>query len=357
MIKKLIFTVAVIASASFCFAKEYKIDISKYLCVGTSQSYECVAVMAHLSGFNEFNLEDDTGLIASYDEYFKPYLKNPKVKKSLSHIKKIRMRGFAYDAIGTAGTYLNPDCHSYRVDYDILKEYMDPRCGNPKKLLKAVSTFYDETHFEDFYNSNIAIYEQIAQTWLDQSQDLQKSIDEVQKYYKTETNKVFISSSILNYNNNFGCSFNDGKNVYFEPKYCAFYYDDSLVVHELSHPYTGPIVDLLYKNPEIKKYFDSQFKGPRAELMKKQAYGTPYMNLNELINRANEIAVLQNYLSDNYIKNVIARYETCGFTELELVIDILQPYRTGNYSSLMEFEPILEKELVERLGSNENIKN
>lgn len=41
----------------------------------------------------------------------------------------------------------------------------------------------------------------------------------------------------------------------------------------------------------------------------------------------------------------------------QLVIDILQPYRTGNYSSLMDFEPILEKELVERLGFNENIKN
>ena len=343
------FSVAMLASAAFCCAKEYRADISKYLSVGTSQSYECVAVMAHLAGFEEFNKEDTTGKIASYDEYFKPYLKNPKVKKSLSYIKKLRRSGFSYDAIGSAGTYLNTDCHSYRVDYDILKKYLDPRCGNPEKLLNAVSTFYDETHFEEFYDSNISFYGQTAQIWLSHSKDLQKAIEEVQKYYKSETNKVFISSSILNYNNNFGTSFNDGKNVYFEPKYCAFYYDDWLIVHELSHPCTRPVVDELYKNPEIKKYFESHFNGSRAKIMKKQAYGTPYISFNELINRANEIAVLQNYLPDTYVKQVIKRYIENGFTEIELVLDILQPYRTGNYASLMDFEPILEKELTERI--------
>lgn len=341
----------VLLFANLCFAKEYRIDVSESLSVGTSEAYECVAVMAHLAGFEEFNGESYAEVITQYDEYFLPYLINPKVKRALNHFRRIRNTGFSYDAIASAGTYLNPNCHSYRVDYPTLNKYLDNRCGNPRQLLKAVSTFYDETNFDAFYNSRVIYYRQYADVYLEHADEMLKAIEEVKKYYKAPTGKVFISSSILNYNNNFGTSFNDGQNMYFEPKYMANYYSDSLLIHELSHPFSNPVVDELCKNKEVMKYFRSQFKGSKKALMERMAYGTVQTYMYELFNRANETCIMQNYQDIRTVYCNMAYNKSYRFSEIEDVVKILQSYRKGNYASYESFLPDLEKGILDMIES------
>lgn len=347
MSKKTTILGAILALCQVLAAQNFEIKITDNLSVGNCKAFECVALMAHLADFEEYNGNDQTGLIAVYDDYFKPFLKNKKVKKSISYFKKCKsFYGFSYDAVASLGTYLSPDCHSFRVSDEIVAEKIDQRCHNLKELLNAVSTFYDETDFGSFYESHYDIYEQISEIWILHKEDLINAIENVQKYYNVTTNKVFISSSALNYYGNYGMSFYDGENTFFEPKYCTGYYDDNLVIHELSHPYSNPVADKVFKNPEVNRYMTEQFKGERKKLMLQQAYGNAYINFIELINRANVIAILRNYNKNETAMNSINYDKARGFSEIQEVAEILELYRKGDYEFFMDFAPVLEEEFI-----------
>lgn len=329
---------------------DYTVKLNDKITIGSRKSFECAATIAHLAGFEEYNYEDCD--YSAYDEYFSKYLNDKRVKKAISHYKKLRRADFSYDALANIAIYVNPDCHSFRVnDKKVLKENIQKRCGKPEKLLKVISDFYDATDFETFYQSQLPVYQNAVEFLLQNKDLIITSVSEFEKYFKTEVEGIYISVSPVIGQNNFGTSFNDGKHFYYEPHYCAGYFDLDLFIHELSHPQSKILVDEVIKNDEIMKLVSKYFTGEKKEIMIQQAYGTPEGYVNEILNIANTMSILRNFIDESYVALLILNYKTRRFDELKELTDLLDKYRLGDYKNQLDFLPEFEKGYLEILNN------
>lgn len=330
---------------------EVKNVVSDDLELKISSAFECVAMIAHLAGFEEYSGNNRDGAISRYDRYFKPFLNQKKTEAAISYFKKLRNNyGFAYDAIATLATAMTPDCHSWRTDIETVKENLDTRCVNPEKLLQLVADFYDETDFAKFYVQESKKYKILIDDNSINIDTVMTGIEKVKAYYNTEVSKVTLSFSYLNGYGNYGCSFKEGDKIFFEPKYWSHAmknFDPGIVIHELSHPSSNPVAELLYANPKIKNYIDKNMVGEKLEKMVSMAYDNGYTYMIELLTRANTIAIMQEFCTKEMCERQTAYdKDTCMFSEIDFVVEVLQKYKQGNYKNLMEFKDILEEDFV-----------
>ncbi len=332
--------------------EEYRVKINDKAEVGTSRAFECAAVIAHYAGFPEYSYTNTD--FSSYDSYFSAFLQNKDFKAAVSYFNSLHNQGFSYDAVANIASYLNSDCHSYRTDIKTVRANIQSRCGDPEKFLKVISSFYDSTSFDDFYQSMIPLYEQSIQAILANKEVINIALDSYEKYYRISLNPIFISVSPIVGNSNYGVSFNDGQNEYYEPKYCAGYFDANLFVHELSHPMSNPVVYKICKNQKIMSLVNKSFKGTKKQTMKQQAYSNSQTYLVELFNRANTLNILKAFGNDSYIYQGIFKDKLNRFDEIAEVTQLLDKYRLGNYASLEEFRPELEKGFLEILNAKKN---
>jgi len=337
-------------TGSLLFAKDYRVPVNEDITIGVSQAFECVAMMAHLAGFEEYNGEDNYNVVEIYDSYFNDYLNDKIVKKSLDYFNMLReKKGFSYDAVAIVGTYLSEDCHSYRLKTSQVQKIFDKnyaRTGDAKKLLKVISDFYDATDFESFFNMQTQYHRDTVSYLLNSKSDIIASVDEFKKYFRLDSCKININTSVLNYTGNYGTSFVDGDTFIFEPKYAAYYFDGSTFIHELCHPYTRNSYQVLLRNPQIKEYVKSCYTGHRAYVMKQSAYGTSESFFNELINRSSELSMVKRLNPLHYVI-MLQYYKLKGFYELEDIIAILDNYYDGNYNCYDDFIPELEKGILD----------
>ena len=331
-------------------SSEYSIQLNDKITIGTRRAYECTATIAHLAGFQEFNRADFQLNYQAYDEYFAKYLKDKRVENAISYFNNLRsFRGFSYDAVADIATYLSSDCHSLRCSEENAKKNVQSRCGDPKKLQQVIADFYDATDFERFYESQIPVYEQAVQILYANKDIMITGVNELEKYYRTQVNGIFISVSFLTGHNNYGTSFNDGKNTYFEPQYGAGYFDANTFIHELSHPFSNKAVDQIMKNKKLMKLVKKDFKGEKKKVMEDQAYGSADIYLYELFNRANTNNILKGFCDDVYVAMSIVNDKRRRFDEIQEVTDLMDRYRLGSYKDIYEFMPELEKEYIKIL--------
>lgn len=331
-------------------SSEYSIQLNDKITIGTRRAYECTATIAHLAGFQEFNRADFQLNYQAYDEYFAKYLKDKRVENAISYFNNLRsFRGFSYDAVADIATYLSSDCHSLRCSEENAKKNVQSRCGDPKKLQQVIADFYDATDFESFYESQIPVYEQAVQLLYANKDIMITGVSELEKYYRAEVKGIFISVSFLTGHNNYGTSFNDGKNTYFEPQYGAGYFDANVFIHELSHPFSNKAVNQIMKNKKLMKLVKNNFKGEKKKVMEDQAYGSADIYLYELFNRANTNNILKGFCDDVYVAMSVVNDKRRRFDEIQEVTDLMNRYRLGSYKDIYEFMPELEKEYIKIL--------
>lgn len=349
----LLSTLAVSSLAAKSPDSEYKIEISDKITIGSSRAYECVATIAHLAGFPEFNIRQYSDDFANYDEYFKKYLNNQDVAQAILYFQKLRNENqFAYDSVASIGTYLSDDCHSFRTSYKNVKKYLEPRAGDPKKIKEVVAAFYEATDFDVFYQSQMSAYEKSLQPLYSNKDELIKGLECFESYYKTNVNKINITVSVLNGNNGYGTSFNDGKKLYFEPKLCPGY-SANFIFHELSHPLSNALVDKIVKNKIIMDYVEADFTGAKKQIMQSMAYPTTKVYLCELFNRANTMNILKGFCDSDYITRMMTMDKGERFDEIFEVVDLLDKYRLGDYKNIEAFRPELEKGFIEILKAKQ----
>ena len=338
-------------SAVLLFADngEYRVKINDKVEAGTSRAFECAAVIAHLAGLQEYN--DPNTDFSNYDSYFSAFYKDKDFLDAISYYKSLHIRGFGYDAVANIATYLNSDCQSYRTDIETVRANIQSRCGDPEKFLKIISAFYNVTSFDDFYQSMVPVYEQSLQAILENTEVINVALKAYEDYYRTTLNPVFISVTPLVGPSNYGVSFNDGQKEYYEPKYCAGYFDANLLIHELSHPMSNPVVYEIVKNKKIMKLVNKTFKGTKKQMMKQQAYTNSETYLVELFNRANTLNILKAIGNDSYIYQGIYYDMLRRFDEITEVTELLDKYRLGNYKNLEEFRPELEEGYLKILNN------
>ena len=329
---------------------EYSIQINDKITIGTRRAYECSATIAHLAGFQEFNRADFQQNYQAYDEYFSKYMEDKRVEKAISYYNNLRsFKGFSYDAVADIATYLSSDCHSFRTSVEVVRKNLQKRCGDPKKLQQIIADFYDATDFASFYESQIPVYEQAVQVLYANKDTMITGVQELEKYYRTDVNDIFISVSYITGHNNYGTSFNDGANTYFEPQYGAGYFDVNLFVHELSHPFSNKAVDEIKKNKKLMKLVKRDFKGEKKKAMESQAYGQVEVYLYELFNRANTNNILKGFCDDIYVAMSVVNDKRKRFDEIKEVTDLMNRYRLGSYKDIYDFLPELEEEYIKIL--------
>ena len=331
---------------------EYRIQLNDKISIGARKSFECIATIAHLAGFEEYNQQYTD--YSAYDNYFSRYSSDKRVGKAISYFKKLRTTGFSYDAMANMAVYTNPDCHSLRVtDKKVLDDNIQKRCGNPEKMIKILADFYDATDFDSFYQSQIPVYENAAQILLNNKETIITGVKEYEKYFRTEIKGLYISVSPIIGQNNYGTSFTDGKDIYYEPHYCSGYFDPNLFIHEMSHPQAQYIVDEIVKNKEIMKLVNKTFTGEKKEILKLQAYSNSETYINELFNRANTINILKAFTDDAYVSMSIFSDKLNRFDEIAEVTELLDKYRLGSYKNQLEFLPEIERGYIEILNNPE----
>lgn len=334
-------------------SSEYSVEITDNFKLTVSEAFECVAMICHLAGFQEYQGNNEGGDITRYDEYFKPYLTQKSVAIAVNHFSLLRSKyGFAYDAPASIATYMTSDCHGWRTDLSTVKKHLDSRCVNPEQILKYVADFYDATNFNDFYENELDRHREIIETKMENIDFFVSWKNYLENYYKITVPTTTISFSFLNGRNNYGVSFVDKKNTYLEPKYWVNAMDSKdpyLFIHELSHPTSNPVAIKLYENNTIKKYIDGTMKGPKLQKMIQMTYGTGSTYLIELLNRANTILIMQEFSEENYIERCLEYEKQNGFDEIEELVNILKEYKVNNFSSFMDFEAVLEKRFIEEI--------
>jgi len=349
-------TSLLLSASLFAQTEEYKLQLNERIYVGTSRAFECVATLAYLSGFQEYSQISNQDYANNLNNYFNQYRSDDKLQAALSTFEKGRNFGLSYDAVASLGTYLSSDCHSFRAPIEIVKKNIDQRIKNPEEYLKVISEFYDAVDFNSFYQSNKALYERACAQLIQNKENLITAISSLESYYKKEIPELWISASFLNGSGNYGVSFNDGKNVFFEPKYCAGYYDANLIVHELSHPFSNPLAYKIAKNKAIMKLVKKDFTGDKKRIMEQMAYNNEETYIIELLNRANTIRITSAFCDEYYINTSIFYDQRNRFDEIKELSELLKKYQNGNYSCIEDFYPELEKGLLQILKAKSSKK-
>lgn len=250
---------------------------------------------------------------------------------------------------------MTPDCQSLKYDTKLIKKHMQKRCGNPKKLVSYVSKFYEVTNFDSFYLSQLENYKSLCKVYIDNSNTLNVAISEIENYFNKDIDIVFISvSEIIGYNN-YGNSFFDGKSTHFNPHYCRANFDINLFIHELSHPFSSEIVEKSMKNKNLTKAVDNRLTKNLENKLSQDAYPGVFGYLNEMLNRANTIVILEQFLDEIQITEALLYDFSNGFVDIFTVYEILKEYKNGNYTNQLDFSPYFEQKYIEKLENpNDN---
>lgn len=341
-----------------------KISIDENFTLSVGMANECVGTICWLAGFDEYQPQNEDFLYLKQfnKSYFEQYKNDKAVKKAIRYYKKLRRKGFSYDAPAQFATYITPDCHFWRTDYENVKKMASDRnkmanhdtFGNLDELLKVTADFYDAVDYAHFYKTYSKFYKRLLQ--LDEyNTNLIKNIEiNYAEYFHQPMDRTVLNFSIFEDNNNYGCHFYDGEKSYFEPKYSSgllqnLYGYLSIIVHELCHPVSNVVAEKMYENPKIKAYLNNYITGNRKKTLASYAYGSNDNYLYELITRANTIRVLSRFMNEDYVYNNCIVYDIQqGFDAVIDVAEMVKEYESGEYNNFEDFETRLTELYIQK---------
>lgn len=224
-------------------------------------------------------------------------------------------------------------------------------------FLKELPAFAKKINFEEYYNNNLSLYNEIT-TEVKEKSNVEDIINFINKFYKVNLNKNFIIN-LMPYttNGNFSTFHNNNlySNLGVKPSKNASMsfipYNDcgGLMLHEFCHYIVNPLTD------KYAKFKKSYFKDIWTE-MKKQAYGHVPTIINEHILRAVDKVYLNHYIntkqSKQYAKDEMKyEIEKDSFIYLpDLTKDLEEYYfNLDKYKNFEEFYPTLLKRFEQHI--------
>jgi len=259
--------------------------------------------------------------------------------------KLINELNLCYDAPVSLFLQLNED-----FTYNELEEYPFYNRLQQSNLvlefLNELPEFARKINFEQFYNDNLAFYQEIiAKTRKDSNAD--QIMQFMQDFYKMDFNKNSFKVNLLPYttNGNFGTTIkneigcNLGLKNYSKP-FTFIKENDygSMLLHEFSHSVINPLTD---KNCT----FEGEQFADIWEQMKNMAYASVDCIVNEHIIRAIQIFHLKNIIkTEDSITSADARLKRDlknGFKYMETCVNSIEYYYNNidKYSNFEEYYP------------------
>lgn len=330
-----------------------KFQINDDICITVGIANECVGAICYLAGYEEYSMPDNDKYLVfnTTTAYVSKFKNKRKVKAAVKYYKKLREKGFCYDAPAMFATYITPDCRNWRTDYHTVKSCFEERYNglginfcNLDKLIKVTADFYDAVDFENFYKEHLDMYKRILVTVKSHSSNLNNIDSCFKDYFHHGAEGTVLNFSVFEGRNNYGTSFISGGKSYFEPKYGnvtgdSLFNNLGVIIHELCHPESNPMAEKLYKNQQIQDYLKNYLTGDRKQKLIEEAYPDDLTYLRELITRGNTVRILSKFMSESYVTNycISADFQQ-GFDAVTDVAEMLKEYETGNYDSFADFE-------------------
>jgi len=318
--------------------------------LSVSIANECVGAICCLAGFEEYSIsENDVMLLRAQTlAYLDGYKDDKKVKDAVKYYQKLRKYGFGYDAPVLFATYLSPDCHHWRTEYqNVYAAYKDRLdVCNLDKLLEVTAGFYDAVDFGTFYAEHTQLYSRLLRSVQNNSEKIQAVGKAFSDFFHHGAEGTIMNFSVFEGSGNYGVAFEEDGKRYFEPKYgmigLGFQQNIGIFVHELCHPDASVMAVKLNSNPRIKAYLDTYLTGEREEKLKSQAYAGSETYLNELITRASCMRILLHVTDEEYVNQFSLDYDMyTGFEAVPDVAEMLKVYEDGDYASFADFEDTL----------------
>lgn len=224
--------------------------IAHGISVTVDENIEFISAVARLSGFDEYNNNVNKSYVAQIDSLLAPYESHPAVK----YFQKVRSeQGVSYDAIATLSVHTAIDNNNliYLPNSEICK--MDDRwkTGQGDEFVRLLNDLYTKSQFHKLYSSNLDFYEKVTTNM----EDLIKStdVDWLNGFYGKKLAHSRVVCSLLNYGSYgttmrrkgqpdeaviiIGCHRLDENNIPIFPG------QQSLIIHEVSHPICNPLVE------------------------------------------------------------------------------------------------------------------
>jgi DNA-dependent RNA polymerase auxiliary subunit epsilon len=321
---------------------------------------ELLAAVQSLSGYNEM-----TQLLTSYQFSYKDemleYFDGFRSHKAVKNFEYLSKRGFSYDAPPTAMLYM-PFTAGDTDDFGF-DEYLIKRIGksNLDKFARYMLQFSLDTDFSSFYNEHSDFYEAVVNKASAEIED-NEYVKDLEDYYGTVQNSYNIILSPMFSAGGYGPRImrENGKyDIYsiqgsysMEGDIPLFGSADSfrgLAYHEFSHSFVNPLTEKYID--EVNRY--RKLYDPISEIMRKSAYPSWEICVNEHIVRAVTARLFLKHDSEEMYNSILSEERANGFFYIDHLCDKLSEYEKSRdkYSSFEEFYPELLnvfKDLSER---------
>jgi hypothetical protein len=181
----------------------------------------------------------------------------------------------------------------------------------------------------------------------------------LEKYYGQSFNSYNLVLSPLSLDGGFGVTFKNKSKYYvyaiIGPAYTSKGYPEfkkskTVVIHEMSHPFSNPVVDSCWS--AIEK--DTCLYNPVIKDMQKEGYWGWKAVVYETLNRANEVILTSNIFGETESKKLNENYISKKYIYLPLCMRVLEIYQAdrNKYSTITSIKDLLIQAFEEEKNKN-----
>lgn len=317
---------------------------------------ECVDLVAtvwRLSGAHEYSRCDVPNYAHEVDSVFAAYKEHPVVQLARQYPQE---SGIGYDAVASYGLHLTVTGNGDIVLNDNFAEGGDASFDRwteqqKKDFLEPLNDFYRTSHFHDWYLRKKDFHAQVEEAFNAINEKVDYSW--FSTYFGPQSGSSFrIVLSLLVGPNNYGCSarLKDGSNALSPVIGCCqlnengeiFYNANAvlpIVIHEFCHHYCNPLNDQFW--PLMNKSAEKVYK-EREEQMRKSAYGSAQIMMNETFVRASVIRYMKTHYPQLDESTLVKAEEKEGFILTQTLCEALKQYEQQHdkYVAMTDFMPV-----------------
>ena len=317
---------------------------------------ECVDLVAtvwRLSGAHEYSRCDVPNYAHEVDSVFAAYKEHPVVQLARQYPQE---SGIGYDAVASYGLHLTVTGNGDIVLNDNFAEGGDASFDRwteqqKKDFLEPLNDFYRTSHFHDWYLRKKDFHAQVEEAFNAINEKVDYSW--FSTYFGPQSGSSFrIVLSLLVGPNNYGCSarLKDGSDALSPVIGCCqlnengeiFYNANAvlpIVIHEFCHHYCNPLNDQFWSL--MSKSAEKVYK-EREEQMRKSAYGSAQIMMNETFVRASVIRYMKTHYPQLDESTLVKAEEKEGFILTQTLCEALKQYEQQHdkYVAMTDFMPV-----------------
>lgn len=220
-------------------------------------------------------------------------------------------------------------------------------------FLTQLKDFYKTTNFHGFFLEHKKFYDSLRKD-IESTLENKNIVPEFERYYGKSFHSYNLVLSPLSLDGGFGITVKGKKKAavfaiigpaFSSKLYPEFRKSKTVVIHEMSHPFSNPVVDSSWS--AISK--DTCLYSPVIKDMQKEGYWGWMAVVYETLNRANEVVLTSKILGREEGRKLYDNYIGKRYIYLPICMAVLEEYQANRvkYRSITDIREILVKAFKE----------